>query len=558
MLVLVRRFNFVLLVVFVVYIQTCCARINEHDRYQVNEETKTQDHVNHSNATHNDSSASASAEEQDIGQGFFGDEDDDQNEEIDKGDSSVSEERNPEDFINSELTAVKLEGDHDRPETISVIANAFNNKKSFSCPKIKSDFVTGTSVADLSPEDVGIIGALGDSLATGTGLWPRTQIEFRGAAFPTGGDATIDGLITIPNILREFRHNEIAGVSHGMGSRDQLPDHQLNVATAGATSSSMPEQAHELVRRLSVLKEIDVYNTWALIIITIGTEEVCFRMMICNDFLKICSNCTVPDTDALIETIDILNRGIHKAVVILLGPIHVSSSYHQKANLLKTRCACSKDQSNEFMISLSEKWSTAFAEVQAHSDRYKRKHFGLLTLPMLTVTSRYPYSLFLPNQPLWNRLIAGPKYNLTNAVLSQDSYYCPSISCPYFRLPENYAYCKILRHVDVEAMEQEADQLLTKRTKYNVYLSAAMIIFIAFIAVIIAGTFFYFRSKMGNRPRFDPIPDRLVFKHRATTIRKPSIHSITSQKEDMKPRLRPTAPSLDISTPIIHEESSEE
>lgn len=57
-------------------------------------------------------------------------------------------------------------------------------------------------------------------------------------------------------------------------SLDQLPDHQLNVAMGGSTSSSMPEQAKELVRRLSTLKEVDVYNTWAMIIITIGTEEV--------------------------------------------------------------------------------------------------------------------------------------------------------------------------------------------------------------------------------------------------------------------------------------------
>lgn len=51
--------------------------------------------------------------------------------------------------------------------------------------------------------------------------------------------------------------------------------------------------------------------------------------------LQICINCTGPNTEALIDALDILNRGIHKAFVILLGPIHVSSSYHQKANLLK-------------------------------------------------------------------------------------------------------------------------------------------------------------------------------------------------------------------------------
>jgi hypothetical protein len=34
------------------------------------------------------------------------------------------------DFINTELSSIKLEGDHDRPEeTIAVISNAFNNRQ---------------------------------------------------------------------------------------------------------------------------------------------------------------------------------------------------------------------------------------------------------------------------------------------------------------------------------------------------------------------------------------------------------------------------------------------
>ena len=103
----------------------------------------------------------------------------------------------------------------------------------------------------------------------------RADIEFRGAAFPIGGDATIDGLVTVPNILREFvPSNHLFGVSHGMGLRDQLPENQLNVAMAEAGSKFMPAQATELVRRIKQLKDVDTRNTWTLVIITIGTEEV--------------------------------------------------------------------------------------------------------------------------------------------------------------------------------------------------------------------------------------------------------------------------------------------
>ncbi|KAI6174859.1 Phospholipase B1, membrane-associated [Aphelenchoides bicaudatus] len=520
------------------------------------------------NETGDDSSSVSSEQEhdlhEDIGQGFFENE---QSEERDAGDSDVSEERNPDDFINTELSAVKLEGDHDRPrEPISIISSAFNNRKTFFCPKTKPTFVTGKSTADLSPEDIGIIAALGDALSTGKGLWSQTNnpnfIEFRGAAFTIGGDATIDGLITIPNILREFSGKDLHGVSHGMGARAELPDHQLNVAMGGATSRDMPEQAHELVKRLSELKDVDVYNTWSMIIITIGTEEIC-------------QNCSIPETDALRETIDILNRGIHKALVIMLGPIHVSSSYHQKANLLRTRCACFKDKEESFITSLSNKWSKAFEDVQEHADKYKRQHFSILTLPMLTITSRYPYSLFIPNKPLlnrrghsyatkwlWNRLIAGPRYNLSKAILSQDAYYCPAVGCPYFRIPENYADCKILLHSDANALEQAAAELaaMNQKTIYDLYFTAVLVVCIAFITVLGLGTFFYHRSKMGTRRRFDApqMPTGLVSKHRATTIRRqPSVKSIISEASDKVP-LRTKAATLDISRPPSPPESSDD
>ncbi|KAI3410004.1 hypothetical protein GPALN_006370 [Globodera pallida] len=433
-------------------------------------------------------------------------------EEEDQGDSDVSEERNPEDLINSELSAVKLpDSEQQRPDdVVSIINSAFSNRKSFSCPKIKTDLRTGTSTADLSPEDIGIIASMGDSLATGAGLWPRTDIEFRGAAFPIGGDATIDGLVTVPNILREFiDSNMLHGVSHGMGQRDQLPENQLNVAVSGASSSSMPKQASELVRRMKQLRELDVFNTWALVIVTIGTEEVC-------------KNCTGPNTKALIEALDVLNRGIHKALVILLGPIHVTSLYEQKFNLLKTRCLCSQSKDDRFMSALSEQWIKAFEHVQTHMENAKRKTFNALALPMLTVTSRYPYSLFIPNKPLlnrrghtyaakwlWNRLVAGPKYNLSNAVLSQDAYFCPSLGCPYFRTADNFNRCGIRTHEEARLIEQKLEER-RGRNKFgpqlsDLYFATSAIVAIAGICVLCLGTIFYQRSKKGSKGRFDVV-----------------------------------------------------
>lgn len=88
--------------------------------------------MRHGNFTE-DSSPSSEEEKE----GFF--------EEEDPGDSDVSEERwvkltgtddttqsfrNPEDFINNELTPVKIESEQRRPDdSVSIISNAFNNRQ---------------------------------------------------------------------------------------------------------------------------------------------------------------------------------------------------------------------------------------------------------------------------------------------------------------------------------------------------------------------------------------------------------------------------------------------
>lgn len=86
--------------------------------------------------------------------------------------------------------------------------------------------------------------------------------------------------------MREF-NPELVGLSHGqfvadiweflfagMGTKDQLPEHQLNVAESGAKMKDLPAQARELVRRLEILGEVEYTREWVMVIITIGTEEV--------------------------------------------------------------------------------------------------------------------------------------------------------------------------------------------------------------------------------------------------------------------------------------------
>ncbi|VDN24215.1 unnamed protein product [Gongylonema pulchrum] len=176
---------------------------------------------------------------------------------------------------------------------------SFTSKRTFACPHASSSLRSGHSTADLLPQNIDIIAAMGDSIAyvfandylfilinnvlqAGKGLWLNSEIEMRGAAFPIGGDTDIDEIISIPNVLRQF-NSKLEGQSHGMGTIEQLPQSQMNCARSGAQSVDMLEQvsdcqslatAKELVRRLQFhYGPRAIRSKWLLIIITVGTDQ---------------------------------------------------------------------------------------------------------------------------------------------------------------------------------------------------------------------------------------------------------------------------------------------
>ncbi|VDO23915.1 unnamed protein product [Haemonchus placei] len=344
---------------------------------------------------------------------------------------------------------------------ISEMSQTFSGKQSFSCPRAKPLLHTGDSLADLSPEDIDIVGAMGDALTAGRGLWEGTDVEFRGAAFPIGGDATIDGLVTIPNILLEF-NEQLAGVSHGMGKRSRLPDYQLNVAESNTETEHLPEQATELVRRLhSFMSMKDLSEKWALVTIATGTEEFC-------------NHCDTPNHSSIRRALGIIRKGIPKAFVVLLGPVHVASSYKLHINLLSPRCRCLESVSKKKYRMLIGKWREVFVQVQDEFNSLNHTTFGVLAIPLLSIHSRDPESLLVPGKTLlnrkghsyaakwmWNRLMTGPSFNFSNSIFSQEYYYCPSVGCPYFRTVQNSKRCSVLSESDYQRL------YVTKKVKTN-------------------------------------------------------------------------------------------
>uniref|UniRef100_A0A8R1DR78 Uncharacterized protein n=1 Tax=Caenorhabditis japonica TaxID=281687 RepID=A0A8R1DR78_CAEJA len=242
----------------------------------------------------------------------------------------------------------------------------------------------------------------------------------------------------------------------------------------------------------------------------------------------LCARCDEPSYEHIRLAIEHLQVHIPKALVVLLGPVHVSSFHEQKSNLLKNRCPCSRNQTEGFMYDVSRKWAKVWKEVQQYveSGTTSRNTFGMISYPMVTITSRYPNGLFIRDKPLlnrrghnyatkwlWNRLIGGDAYNLSSATLSQDNYFCPSVGCPYFRTYANHKKCITTSHEEAREMSYVLNldgNVVLKSRRRSVeflYTLAIVVVCAAFCAVCLFGTFFYQKSKMGDHGRFEIVEE---------------------------------------------------
>uniref|UniRef100_A0A915D6W9 Lipase_GDSL domain-containing protein n=1 Tax=Ditylenchus dipsaci TaxID=166011 RepID=A0A915D6W9_9BILA len=396
----------------------------------------------------------------------------------------------------------------------SYIDRGFNNRQSFTCPLVKSLLATGINGGNLSPEDIDIVAAMGDALSTGIGLWPDTDIEFRGAAFTTGGDANIDGLVTFANILLVF-NPQLEGISHGMGDVNSLPDYQFNVAETGAETDHMVKQANVLIARIKArYSSQQLASKWLMLFITIGTEELCAK-------------CDEPNLDMLRRALIAIRRAIPNVLVVLVGPVHVAKSAHLTYNLLKPRCKCLSKLSNTELRHLQHVWRDSLRRLESEFAERHYETFVLLVIPMLSIQSRYPEQLFIAERPLlnrrghtyaakwlWNRLVSGTKYNVSRIPLSEESYYCPSLGCPFFRTPSNLRQCTVItksEYARMHATPAPKNDLNKEKMhgrdilREHFVLWVIILVVLSTISVGILGTVFFCHGMKATKGRFETI-----------------------------------------------------
>ncbi|XP_036326851.1 phospholipase B1, membrane-associated-like [Rhagoletis pomonella] len=134
-----------------------------------------------------------------------------------------------------------------------------------------------TSVHRLRPGDIDVIGAMGDSLTAGNGIFAtnllHVTVENRGMVWSIGGQGTWRQYLTLPNILKEFNPN-----LYGYSLKDGLStdrSSKFNVAELGAMSRDIPYEAQVIVKRMSRDPKVNMTADWKLITLLVGNNDFC-------------------------------------------------------------------------------------------------------------------------------------------------------------------------------------------------------------------------------------------------------------------------------------------
>lgn len=107
----------------------------------------------------------------------------------------------------------------------------------FPC-KLFHNHTNPKSVHRLKPSDIDYVAALGDSITAAFGAKSRNLLEifaeFRGVSWSIGGDDSLEDVVTVPNIIKEY-YSDVKGFSVGITPlKIRIPwKSHLNYAVSG-------------------------------------------------------------------------------------------------------------------------------------------------------------------------------------------------------------------------------------------------------------------------------------------------------------------------------------
>uniref|UniRef100_G1KUV6 Phospholipase B1, membrane-associated n=1 Tax=Anolis carolinensis TaxID=28377 RepID=G1KUV6_ANOCA len=216
-----------------------------------------------------------------------------------------------------------------------------------------------TSVHSLKPADVQVIAALGDSLTAGNGVGSKPNdildmiTQYRGLSWSIGGDASLQSVTTLPNILREF-NTHLTGYSTNKGGPSDM-NAFLNQAVPGAKAEDLPDQVKQLVKLMKSDLRIKFDTDWKVITVFIGVNDLCNYCKDMNHYSAANFSTHVK------EALDLLHAEVPKVLVNLvevmdplpLRQLFLDSRLSCPTHLAEDLCSCVlpiRDGSSEMVM----------------------------------------------------------------------------------------------------------------------------------------------------------------------------------------------------------------
>eukprot|EP01114_Cavostelium_apophysatum_P016737 TRINITY_DN4819_c0_g1_i1.p1 TRINITY_DN4819_c0_g1~~TRINITY_DN4819_c0_g1_i1.p1 ORF type:complete len:434 (-),score=96.11 TRINITY_DN4819_c0_g1_i1:60-1361(-) len=259
---------------------------------------------------------------------------------------------------------------------------------SFNCSYYPPSPQNPTSVNEVRPGDIKVIGAMGDSLtaafgALATYYWDLFT-EYRGASWSVGGDADVTTRITVPNMLKIYNPN-LLGFSVGTGDADGKKSH-FNRAVTGSRAPAMPGQATSLVDRIKKDPKVNLQEDWKMITLWVGSNDLCD---VCTDEIY------NPDEyeKNIRAAIQILKNGLPKVILNLIqgiNPTQLAEVNEGLCSLLHSyECPCgssSDPKVRQHVTDTLHRYNERLVRI-ANDTSLMSDDFAVVIQPFLTETS---------------------------------------------------------------------------------------------------------------------------------------------------------------------------
>lgn len=378
----------------------------------------------------------------------------------------------------------------------------------FPCGDMKKPSRKTITAHNLSPFDIKVIAAMGDSVTAGTGIKANTVIglliQNRGLSWSVGGDGTIAEHETLANIIKKY-NPEVTGYSTGEGPV-WFANARLNVAEPGDKSENMPGQADSLISKMKADKSFDFENDWKLVTIFIGGNDLCDY---CDD-----TNTFSPENYVKnVQTaLDKLHAEVPKVFVNLVEVLNIANVNELNQNLVCNTlhlflCRCGaypwNDEERQLMLEAVDKYQQGLVNL-IESGRYDtREDFTVVIQPFFEKTpipkkpdnGETDLSFFSPDcfhlslkgheaaaDALWNNMIE-PVGKKRTTWTPDEPVECPDPEHPYFATYKNSAKIKQLQQLKKQS--QHVSEVSSSSSVVGAIVGVCVLVLMVVVSLVI-------------------------------------------------------------------------